>query len=186
MLASAPDSEPLPGPIAFFGHSMGALVAFEVARRFESAGDPVSALFVSACSAPGVMRDEYFRDLSDDELVTFLVDLSGTDPKVLNNKEFVDIDVYRHCAATTTPLPATPVRAERRCHAPSMRSWALMTVLPDTRTCRRGRRTRRQSSLCGCFDGDHFYFTKHLPEVAQDVEMRFHEAALRRERGERV
>ena len=41
------------GPVAFFGHSMGALVAFEVARRFEAAGRPVSALFVSASAAPG-------------------------------------------------------------------------------------------------------------------------------------
>ena len=66
ILASAPESD---GPVAFFGHSMGALVAFEVARRFESAGNPITALFVSACTAPARMRDEYFRDLSDDELV---------------------------------------------------------------------------------------------------------------------
>ena len=51
---------------------MGALVAFEVARRFESAGNPITALFVSASTAPARMRDEYFRDLSDDELVQFL------------------------------------------------------------------------------------------------------------------
>jgi signal peptidase I len=32
-------------PTAFFGHSMGALVAFEVTRRFEAAGMPITALF---------------------------------------------------------------------------------------------------------------------------------------------
>ena len=34
------------GKVAFFGHSMGALLAFEVARRFQEAGNPISALFV--------------------------------------------------------------------------------------------------------------------------------------------
>ena len=37
------------------------------------------------------MRSEYFRDMSDDEMVKFLIDLSGTDPKVLENKEFMDL-----------------------------------------------------------------------------------------------
>ena len=39
--------------VAFFGHSMGGLLAFEVARRFEAAGSPIAALFVSAAAAPG-------------------------------------------------------------------------------------------------------------------------------------
>ena len=49
------------GKVAFFGHSMGALLAFEVSRRFEVAGNPISALFVSASAAPArVTEDEEF------------------------------------------------------------------------------------------------------------------------------
>lgn len=40
------------GPVALFGHSMGATLAFELARRFEAAGTVPSALFVSARTAP--------------------------------------------------------------------------------------------------------------------------------------
>ncbi|REX88711.1 thioesterase, partial [Mycobacterium tuberculosis] len=40
-------------PVAFFGHSMGGMLAFEVALRYQSAGHRVLAFFVSACSAPG-------------------------------------------------------------------------------------------------------------------------------------
>jgi surfactin synthase thioesterase subunit len=43
---------------AFFAHSMGALFAFEVARRFEFAGNPIAALFVSASAAPSRRRLE--------------------------------------------------------------------------------------------------------------------------------
>jgi medium-chain acyl-[acyl-carrier-protein] hydrolase len=40
-------------PFAFFGHSIGALIAFEVARRLAVLGGPApSHLFVSACRAP--------------------------------------------------------------------------------------------------------------------------------------
>ncbi|WP_283605981.1 thioesterase II family protein, partial [Mycolicibacterium poriferae] len=51
----SPDREGgVPGsPVFFFGHSMGGLLAFEVARRFEEAGRPIAALFVSAVAAPG-------------------------------------------------------------------------------------------------------------------------------------
>jgi surfactin synthase thioesterase subunit len=189
ILSSAPDaqapSEALSrGPIAFFGHSMGALVAFEVARRFESNGDPITALFVSACSAPGVMRDEYFSDLSDDELVTFLVDLSGTDPKVLDDKEFVDMVLpalrgyYNAIAGYTCAAGATvscPIYAfagtdDGLARYENMSAWSAHTM---------------SEFAVRVFDGDHFYFAKHLSEVAREIEMRFFEAALRRKRGER-
>lgn len=186
MLISAPDfAAPSQGPIAFFGHSMGALVAFEVARLFESNGDPVSALFVSACSAPGLMRDEYFSDLSDDEFATFLVERSGTDPAVLTNKEFVDMvlpalrDYYNAIAGYTCAAGATvscPIYAfagtdDGLARHETVSAWSAHTT---------------SEFAVRVFDGDHFYIARHLPEVAQDVEMRFHEAALRRERGERV
>ena len=54
-------------------------------------GNPIQALFVSACAAPGRMKSEYFRELSDDDLLQFLVAISGTDPKVLDNTELVDM-----------------------------------------------------------------------------------------------
>ena len=61
-----------------------------------------------------------------------------------------------------------------------------MTVLPDIENMSAWSAHTTSEFAVRVFDGDHFYFTKHLPEVAQDVEMRFHEAALRRERGQRV
>ena len=48
------------GQVAFFGHSMGALLAFEVALRFEQADNPIAALFVSASAAPGRWRQRVY------------------------------------------------------------------------------------------------------------------------------
>jgi surfactin synthase thioesterase subunit len=159
-------------PTAFFGHSMGALVAFEVTRRFESAGVPITALFVSASSAPDRMRKEYFRDLSDDELVTFLIELSGTDPKVLGNKDFVDMILpslrgyYGSIAGYTCGPDATV----------SCPIYAFMgtddRLAPYDNVCAWSAHTTSDFAV-RVFEGSHFYFADHLPDVVSDVENRF-------------
>lgn len=75
------------GRFALFGHSMGAMVAFEVALRFQSAAIPMAGLFVSACAAPGQMGLEYLQG-SDRELLNVVADLTGADRAFLANEDF--------------------------------------------------------------------------------------------------
>jgi surfactin synthase thioesterase subunit len=72
---------------ALFGHSMGALVAFDVARRFEAAGNPIAALFVSASAAPGHAGYEYIPD-SDRGLLDAVTEMTGVNPEFLESEEF--------------------------------------------------------------------------------------------------
>jgi surfactin synthase thioesterase subunit len=70
------------GPIerlALFGHSMGATVAFETARRLERAGQAVTTLFVSGRPAPTFVEPGRLHLASDDELIGDLERLA-TDP----------------------------------------------------------------------------------------------------------
>jgi len=70
-------------PFAFFGHSGGALVAFELAcllRRNE--GVEPRYLFASACAAPHVRSRNAFASLSDAGLVALMEEL-GTIPSPL-------------------------------------------------------------------------------------------------------
>jgi len=78
-------------PFALFGHSMGALLAFELARELRRRGAPEPAtLFVSAHRAPH-LPDSHppVADLPDLELIAELQRLQGTPPEALQNRELM-------------------------------------------------------------------------------------------------
>ncbi|MFF9345286.1 MULTISPECIES: thioesterase II family protein [unclassified Streptomyces] len=77
-------------PYAFFGHSMGAVLAFEVARRFAASGrSGPRQLIVSARRAPSVPRSERHHLLDDQGLLSVVRSLSGTDHRVFEDPELV-------------------------------------------------------------------------------------------------
>jgi surfactin synthase thioesterase subunit len=80
----------LDGAFALFGHSMGATVAFELARRLQAAGTAPAALFASARPAPS-RQPEGGTDHhgTDDELNEYLRTTQGTDDEVLADREFL-------------------------------------------------------------------------------------------------
>lgn len=77
----------LDGPYALFGHSMGALVAYEAARRLVARGAPPPAhLFASALGAPHApYRHRHVSALPEAEFNRAVVCLNGT-PKVAVNE----------------------------------------------------------------------------------------------------
>ncbi len=85
----------LKAPYALFGHSLGALLACEMAHAFRSLGCPEPvALFASGTAAP-TMRADYDRGFAqprtDAELIDQLRTLNGTSEEVLANKELMSL-----------------------------------------------------------------------------------------------
>ena len=79
-------------PFAFFGHSLGALVAFELARRLHRGHDvqPV-CLFVSGCGAPPTRTPETsLHTLPAAAFREGLRRLNGTPQEVLDNDDLMD------------------------------------------------------------------------------------------------
>ena len=71
-------------PLALFGHSMGAVLAYEVALRLQDAGLPEPArLFVSGRRAPSRDRDERLHLGTDEELLTEVRRLGGSHAALL-------------------------------------------------------------------------------------------------------
>lgn len=80
-------------PFVLFGHSLGALLAFEVARALRC-GANISPrhLFVSAKRPPQAPKNDSYRsDLTDEELVQKLSDLNGTPTDILMNRDLMKL-----------------------------------------------------------------------------------------------
>lgn len=80
-------------PFAFFGHSMGALVAFELARLLRREGRALPRhMFVSGRSAPQMNRcHPLLYNLPESELLHELKQLEGTPPEVLEHPELMEM-----------------------------------------------------------------------------------------------
>ncbi|WP_051088075.1 thioesterase II family protein [Mycobacterium sp. 155] len=158
------------GQVALFGHSMGALLAFEVALRFEQAGNPIAALFVSASAAPGVTR--YGVDLqgSDLELLNMVSEVTGANPEFLKNDQF---------AATMLPtLRGLKAIASYNCPPEVKLSSPIYGLMADDDELATtelmtpwAQRTTSDFDLT-TFPGDHFYINTNLPGLAHWVEER--------------
>lgn len=145
-------------PCAFFGHSMGALMAFEVARhlRREAGAEPVH-LFVSGREAPHVAGSSTpSHRLPDDELIATLRELNGTPPEVLEDAglmrlmlpavraDLAMVEMYNY--SIDSPL-ACPITAFGGTHDSSVRPDKL-EAWRDQTTARFERRM---------IEGDHFF-----------------------------
>jgi medium-chain acyl-[acyl-carrier-protein] hydrolase len=111
---------------ALFGHSVGARIAFELARtlRRHGAAPPV-VLFVSGSHAPQAPRVPPTHDLPDKELIEWLRKLGGTLPEVLDNPALLsvllpvlraDLSVADSYVYTPEPPLDCPIRGFRGAH----------------------------------------------------------------------
>jgi medium-chain acyl-[acyl-carrier-protein] hydrolase len=80
-------------PFAFFGHSMGAIICFELARYLRKQRLPVPLhLFASGCSAPQIPEEGPFDyDLPEPEFIEKLRVLNGTPKEVLEHQELMEL-----------------------------------------------------------------------------------------------
>ncbi|WP_405798422.1 thioesterase II family protein [Streptomyces sp. NBC_01506] len=78
-------------PVVLFGHSMGALLAFQVARRLEAEGAVPLALFASGARPPGAALPRHTRAETDEEMITDLATLGGTDERLLDNEDMREL-----------------------------------------------------------------------------------------------
>ena len=78
-------------PTAIFGHSMGAVLGFEVALRLRARGITPLALFASGRRAPSTFRDERVHLYSDAAFIADLKRLAGTDPQMFDDHQVVQM-----------------------------------------------------------------------------------------------
>jgi medium-chain acyl-[acyl-carrier-protein] hydrolase len=82
----------LHSPFAFFGHSMGALIAFELARKLRSEHGPLPVhIFASGRRAPQIPQDRLTYNLGEADFDDELKRLGGTGNEVAANPEIMQL-----------------------------------------------------------------------------------------------
>lgn len=76
---------------ALFGHSMGALIIYELYKKIKSNNMPLpKALFISGMYSPTTNIKERIHLYSDKKLVKKIKELEGTPKTILKSKSFID------------------------------------------------------------------------------------------------
>lgn len=79
-------------PYAFFGHSLGAKIAFEIAKKLSmESGYQPACLFVSGCRAPHISAKQQIYNLEKNEFINSLRRYAGTPESVLQDRELMNI-----------------------------------------------------------------------------------------------
>lgn len=167
-------------PFGFFGHSMGALIAYQLTRRLLRQGEPLPTwLGVSAYAAPQgeAGADSRPHLMADAELRAWLRNGGGSPPQLLDNddvwhkfapvfrSDFKLVDTWAP-PRSPEPLPV-PLSAFAGVHDKLIDEDRLLAWRAFTTHFRGLER----------FDGDHFYLTTHQQLLAAAITAAMRSAA---------
>jgi medium-chain acyl-[acyl-carrier-protein] hydrolase len=157
-------------PFAFFGHSLGGLVAFELARRFQSDGGRMPfKLLIAGCDRPRHRKPTLrLHDLDDDARLQALREFGGTSPEILENRDLMDLAMpsivgdfallsdyrYNPGRPLDTPLTLMLGRGDQHVDRQTAMSWQEETLEPMT---------------THWFDGGHFFIHSQREAVIDCV-----------------
>lgn len=166
---SGPLADRADGEFSLFGHSLGALLGYELAHALAAIGRPPAHLFVSGLSAPHLppARPPTYN-LPEDELMSVIEGLEGTTAEVLASAELMRLllpvfradlescETYQHPSRPPLSVPITALggRHDSGVSLDRLAGWSDL------------------SSAAFCittFAGGHFYLHSALAEVTAVV-----------------
>jgi pyochelin biosynthetic protein PchC len=151
-------------PVALFGHSLGATIAFEVALRLERAGVVPAALFASGRRAPSRHREERVHQGDDRSLIAQLKKMDGTSAKVFGDDGMIQMilpvlrsdyraaETYRYRPGPSLNCPIYGLTGDRDelATVDEVRSWADHT---------------EAGFELKVYSGGHFFLTTHAAAI---------------------
>jgi len=164
-------------PFAFFGHSMGGLISFELTRLLRSQyGLAPFHLFISARRAPQIpLTKPPLHTLSEPELLEKVRNFNGTPKAVLENSELMQMFlpilradfavletyVYTHQPPLECPITVFGGLQDQEVSYEGLQAWRQQTIA---------------SFSLQMFNGGHFFIHSEqaalLKSIAQELQMR--------------
>jgi surfactin synthase thioesterase subunit len=165
-------------PYAFFGHSMGAILAFEVVRLMRRGGYQSPAhLFVSGHKAPQIPKTEPFTyNLPDAEFIAELQRLNGTPLEVLEHPDMMRM-MLPLLRADFESIQTYSYQHEPPLDCPITALGGLLDPDISRETLEPWREQTTATFNLKMFAGDHFFLHKDqasvLRVIAQDTYKQF-------------
>ncbi|HET8841108.1 MAG TPA: alpha/beta fold hydrolase [Ktedonobacteraceae bacterium] len=157
-------------PYAFFGHSMGALLSFELTQALRKQGYPLPVyLFVSGRSAPQrPLRTKPTYNLPEDAFIEALKRLNGTPEEVLRHRELLQLILpilradfqlcetysYKECEPLPCSVMAFGGTQDVEVTHADLAAWECQT---------------REKFSMRMFDGDHFFLHKSGEQISREI-----------------
>ncbi|WP_433599764.1 thioesterase II family protein [Nocardia sp. CA-135953] len=153
-------------PLTVFGHSMGAMVAFELVRNAEAAGLEVRLLAPSAAVSPGRAIDLPPHPTEDEQILDHLGAMEGTGADVLGSRELMRMALpvvkadYRAFDAYTCPVD---VQVQAKIH---VLGGAEDPFITPRELYGWSNHSTREIDVT-IFDGGHFYLNDNAAGIAE-------------------
>ena len=156
-------------PTLFFGHSMGATLAFEVAWRLEEGGRSAPLhVIASGRSAPGIVRREKVHQRDDAGIIAEIHRLNGTGSALLQDEEILRmslpsirgdyqaIETYSYTPGRILSCPITVFTGDSdpRTTIEEADAWRYYT---------------KGAFRIRVFPGGHFYLSSSIPAVVAEI-----------------
>jgi medium-chain acyl-[acyl-carrier-protein] hydrolase len=163
-------------PFAFFGHSMGAIISFELARyqRRERGPQPV-ALFVSGGCAPQMPDDDPIKyNLPEPEFIEELRRLNGTPPEVLQSSELLQLMIPL-LRADFSLVETYEYVSEPPLNCPIFVFGGLQDVDTKREQLEGWREQTTSHFWLRMFNGDHFFFHTSEADLLRIISLKLHQ-----------
>jgi medium-chain acyl-[acyl-carrier-protein] hydrolase len=157
-------------PFVLFGHSMGALLSFEITRRLEAAGDSTPRhLILSGFPAPSAPREpRAIHRLPHDQFIERLRTMGGTPDELFQHEDLLelvlptlraDIALLETATLETDAVVSTSITALGGTHDPEVPEHSIAGWREHT----------RGGFDVHFFDGGHFYWQQRPEPVMERI-----------------
>lgn len=158
------------GKLILFGHSLGALAAFETAKRLQSAGHHVDLLIVSGRQDPATKsKRPPISHLSAEAFIQQMATYNGTPTAILENQEILDIllPMIRTDFSMAEHYNRLPTALSLHC--PILALGSRQDEWLDPGSIDGWKNVTNGSFEKHWFEGDHFYLNQYTKELVDHI-----------------